>query len=43
MNTNDFGTVAYCEIGLSRSKVWRTIAELYSGVHVITLLSRTGS
>ena len=31
MNTNGFGTVAYCEIGLSRSNVWRTIARAVLG------------
>ncbi|MEZ5248670.1 MAG: hypothetical protein R2713_05440 [Ilumatobacteraceae bacterium] len=41
MNTNAFGTVAYCEIGLVRSKVWRTMRLAYSPDQVTIRSSRT--
>ena len=43
MITKSAGTVAYCAIGEFRSKVWRTVAEAYSGVQVMVRLARTAS
>ena len=40
MNTKARGTVAYCEIGLVRSNVWRTIRLAYCRDQVTTLSSR---